>query len=77
MTVAGKCRRYGKRIAYCQRRFDPVMVRTMKRKADSFDELEVYQEACSLDFAIFELTKTCINHRLPALPHPAEPRGGK
>ncbi|MBI2515840.1 MAG: four helix bundle protein [Opitutae bacterium] len=30
----------------------------MTRKADSFDELEVYQEACALDFAIFELTKT-------------------
>lgn len=30
----------------------------MKRKVDSFDELEVYQEACALDFAIFELTKT-------------------
>ena len=30
----------------------------MQRKAESFAELDVYQEACALDFAIFELTKT-------------------
>lgn len=30
----------------------------MSNKVQSFDELEVYREACALDLAIFHLTKT-------------------
>jgi len=30
----------------------------MNGKVESFDQLEVYQEACTLDFAIFEQTKS-------------------
>lgn len=30
----------------------------MSNKAQSFDELEVYREACALDLAIFQLTKS-------------------
>ena len=39
----------------------------MQRKAESFDELEVYQKACALDFSILEFTKSWPNEEMFAL----------
>lgn len=39
----------------------------MSRKAESFDELDAYREACELDFVIFEFTKSWPKEEMYAL----------
>jgi four helix bundle protein len=39
----------------------------MNIKVESFDQLQVYQEACALDFKIFELTKSWPKEEMYAL----------